>query len=124
MIGDLDVKPGKSNVSWSEHASNNVDSYPASPDVFQEIVYDDLYNFVPLTNDAGQAKVCSDDGEFCCLAEYEAEFNHQTVFSLGMINIIIITVMIELFRSVSWRSLQGWERGWSLEDGDVLSYQV
>lgn len=83
LIGDLDIKPDKSNVSWSEYANANVDSYPTSPDMFQEVVYDDLYNFVPLTNDMTQAKVCADDGHFCCLAEFEAEFNHHTVFSLG-----------------------------------------
>ena len=51
--------------------------------MFQETVYDDLYNFVPLTTGSSSAKVCTDDGSFCCLAEYQAEFNHHTVFSLG-----------------------------------------
>ena len=52
--------------------------------MFQEIVYDDLYSFVPLTKDMISAKVCTDDGAFCCLAEFEADFNQQTVFSLGV----------------------------------------
>ena len=51
--------------------------------MFQEVVYDDLYNFVPLTNSSNSSKVCTDDGAFCCIAEYQADFNQQTVFSLG-----------------------------------------
>ena len=30
-----------------------------------------------------EAKVCTDTGDFCCLAELEAEFTPDTVFSLG-----------------------------------------
>ena len=32
-----------------------------------------------------EAKVCTDTGDFCCLAELEAEFTPDTVFSLGSI---------------------------------------
>ena len=49
-------------VNWSQYATENVDSYPASTDMFQEIVYGDLYNFVPLTSDKNSAKVCTDEG--------------------------------------------------------------
>jgi len=84
MIADLDIKPKKRSVNWSQYATENNDNFPASEDMFQEVVYDDLYNFVPLTNSSNSAKVCTDDGAFCCIAEYQADFNQQTVFSLGV----------------------------------------
>ena len=46
-------------------------------------MYDDLYNFVPLSSNMTRAKVCSDTGELCCIAEFEAEFPSGMVFSLG-----------------------------------------
>ena len=48
--------------------------------------YGDLYNFVPLRSNMSEAKVCTDTGDFCCLAELEAEFTPDTVFSLGNID--------------------------------------
>ena len=38
---------------------------------------------MPLTSNMSEAKVCTDTGDFCCLAELEAEFTPDTVFSLG-----------------------------------------
>ena len=38
---------------------------------------------MPLSSNMTRAKVCSDTGELCCLAEFEAEFPSGTVFSLG-----------------------------------------
>ena len=69
-------------IDWRRHATDIVASVPASPGVFQEEVYDDLFDFVPLVL-SGQpqtAKVCQ--GEFCCLAEFSGE-QTSTVLSLG-----------------------------------------
>ena len=38
---------------------------------------------MPLSSNMSEAKVCTDNGDFCCLAELEAEFTPDTVFSLG-----------------------------------------
>jgi len=84
MIADLDIKPQKRTVNWSQYATENADNFPSSEDMFQEIVYDDLYNLVPLISNSNSAKVCTDDGALCCIAEYKAEFNQETVFSLGV----------------------------------------
>ena len=46
-------------------------------------MYDDIYNFVPLISGMESAKVCTDDQSFCCLAEFNADFNGSDVFSLG-----------------------------------------
>ena len=52
--------------------------------MFKEVVYDDVYKFVPLKNGIEMAKVCTDDQSFCCLAEFDADFkNGSDVFSLG-----------------------------------------
>ena len=51
--------------------------------MFKEVVYDDVYNFVPLKNGTEVAKVCTDDQSFCCLAEFNADFHGSDVFSLG-----------------------------------------
>ena len=52
--------------------------------MFKEVVYDDVYKFVPLKNGIDMAKVCTDDQSFCCLAEFDAAFNNGSdIFSLG-----------------------------------------
>eukprot|EP00092_Neocalanus_flemingeri_P008400 GFUD01009056.1.p1 GENE.GFUD01009056.1~~GFUD01009056.1.p1 ORF type:complete len:524 (-),score=153.49 GFUD01009056.1:111-1682(-) len=83
LVADLDIKPVKREINWSEFAGDNADNFEASSGVFSEIVYDDLYNFVPLTSDMTNAKVCTDDMTFCCIAEYEASFS-SSIFSLGV----------------------------------------
>ena len=69
-------------IDWAQHAANNVDDVQASPGVFQAVVYDDLFTFVPLLAGSQSAKVCVDEERFCCLAEFSAEMTN-TVFSLG-----------------------------------------
>jgi len=83
LVTDLDIKPDKMEIDWSGFAGDNVDNFEASPGLFTEVVYDDLYNFVPLTSDMTSAKVCTDDVTFCCIAEYEASFS-SSIFSLGV----------------------------------------
>jgi len=83
LVADLDIKPVKREINWSGFANENVDNFETSQDQFSEIVYDDVYNFVPLTNDMTSAKVCTDDQSFCCIAEYEASFSSST-YSLGV----------------------------------------
>jgi len=83
LVADLDIKPVKRDINWSEFAENNVDNFEDSQELFSEVVYDDVYNFVPLTSDKTSAKVCTDDLTFCCLAEYQASFS-SSIFSLGV----------------------------------------
>merc|ERR1712212_1381635 len=83
LVADLDIKPTKRSIDWSGFANENVDNFEASNDVFTEIVYDDVYNFVPLTSDMTSAKVCTDDQSFCCIAEFESTFSSST-YSLGV----------------------------------------
>jgi len=84
LIADLPISPEKRNISWSEYANENIDKFEETGDMFKEVAYDDLYNFVPLRNGMTAAKVCTDDKSFCCLAEFEVEFTNTTVFSLGI----------------------------------------
>jgi len=83
LVADIDIKPVKKEVDWTEFAINNSDQFEASGDVFTAVVYDDLYNFVKLTSDGTSAKVCTNDGSLCCLANYDAQFELD-VFSLGV----------------------------------------
>ena len=83
LVADLDIKPKKQEINWSGFANENVDNFEASQGLFSEVVYDDVYNFVPLTSDMTSAKVCTDDQSFCCIAEYAAAFSSST-FSLGV----------------------------------------
>ena len=71
------------NISWSEYANENNANFDESGEIFKEVVYDDIYNFVPLMSGMESAKVCTDDQSFCCLAEFNADFNGSDVFSLG-----------------------------------------
>merc|ERR1711936_200392 len=83
LVADIDIKPRKEEVNWSEYAKENVDKFDDSADVFKAVVYDDLYNFVKLNSEESTAKVCTSDGSLCCLAEYSAVFESD-VFSLGV----------------------------------------
>ena len=82
-MADLNVKPSKMERDWAQYAKATVSSVPPSPGQFQEMVYDDLFTFVPLLPASQTAKVCVDEGRFCCLAEFSAEMTNTTVFSLG-----------------------------------------
>ena len=78
----LDISLPQMEIDWSQHATNTADSVPHSAGQFQEQVYDDLFTFVPLLAGSQTAKVCVDEEQFCCLAEFSAEMT-STVFSLG-----------------------------------------
>ena len=74
-----------------------------------------------------EAKVCTDTGDFCCLAELEAEFTPDTVFSLGSMFTVHILFKHHLHvccRSVPGGPLQGRQRGGTLAHGDVHCHQV
>merc|ERR1711936_212617 len=51
LVADLDMRPVKRDINWSGFANDNADNFEASSGVFTEVVYDDLYNFAPLTSD-------------------------------------------------------------------------
>ena len=80
--------------------------------------YGDLYNFVPLRSNMSEAKVCTDTGDFCCLAELEAEFTPDTVFSLGGICILFSSNTLAYLvqecsggtttRTAAWRDTGAW----------------
>jgi len=84
LIADLPIKPVKMNVSWNEYGKNNIENFEESGELFKEMAYDDLYNFVPLRKGMSNAKVCTDDKSLCCLAEFVADLTDTTVFSLGV----------------------------------------
>jgi len=84
LVADIDIKPSKTAVDWSEYANNNLENVDDSEEVFTAVVYDDLYRFVRLTNDATTAKVCTEDTSLCCMVEYTAVFDDEEVFSLGV----------------------------------------
>ena len=77
--------------------------------------YGDLYNFVPLRSNMSEAKVCTDTGDFCCLAELEAEFTPDTVFSLGGICILFSPNITCMFAA-------GVFRGDHYKDGSVAGH--
>ena len=68
-------------IDWPRHATEVQDTVAESDDVFQEVVYDDLYRFAVLSPGSGSVKVC--DGSFCCVAEFSLE-ESRDVFSLGV----------------------------------------
>ena len=84
LVADIDIKPSKTAVDWSEYANDNLENVDDSEEVFTAVVYDDLYRFVRLTNDDTTAKVCTEDTSLCCMVEYTAVFDDNEVFSLGV----------------------------------------
>jgi pantetheine hydrolase len=82
LVADIDIKPTKTAVDWSEYADENLESVEESESVFTAVIYDDLYRFARLTGDGNTAKVCS--AGLCCMAEYSADFVPGEVFSLGV----------------------------------------
>ena len=63
-----------------------------------------------------EAKVCTDTGDFCCLAELEAEFTPDTVFSLGS----MFTVLFS--SNTTCMSAAGVFRGDHYKDGSVAGH--
>ena len=56
-MADIDIKPKKREVHWPEYANNNMEHFKDSEDVFTAVVYDDLFNFVRLSNDVPRSSL-------------------------------------------------------------------
>merc|ERR1712083_126752 len=79
----LSTHPSRNKLKSKQTVFKWFSRHEESRGKFPAKVYDDIYNFVPLTSGSRVAKVCTDDSSLCCLAEFEAIFHNDT-FSLGV----------------------------------------
>ena len=83
LVADLDIHPTRSFVNWNMYANEHVDEYPDAEDVFTAVVYNDTFRFIPMEPRSSSAKVCTEDGSLCCLADFTYH-QREDVFSLGV----------------------------------------
>ena len=83
LVADIPISTTPEFPHWSEYAKQNLDNYPNSEEEFTAVVYDDQFTFVPMDPTSRSAKVCTEDGSLCCLADFIFE-EADEIFSLGV----------------------------------------